>query len=139
MLPIMGRTPQPGSRRIPVSVKLSAAEAAALNAARGNVPVGAWVREAILAALPGSPAQPPAEPTSATPRRASRAKRARPQRNTGIPDMASGQTSEDTGIPASAKPTDRDTGIPAGCPHPKGRRQKGGTYCAACGHTVDAS
>jgi hypothetical protein len=59
----MGRQRQPDGRRVTVSTKLSDAETAALDAARGLVTRGAWLRGAAMAAAeqqtpPGPPARP---------------------------------------------------------------------------------
>ena len=62
-----GRPPLPDGHRIPVVIKLSDAEAALIESARGATPRAAWMREAILLAARRNPGI--LEPPAAAPRR----------------------------------------------------------------------
>ena len=53
----MARHESADSKRVTIGAKLSASEAAAVEAARGGLTRSAWVRLAVLAALAGPPEQ----------------------------------------------------------------------------------
>ena len=116
----LGRPPLPDGHRRVVSIKLSDAEAALIESARGATPRAAWMREAILLAArrnPGIP-QPPAA--------------AAPRRNPGIPQP--GRKSKPRASAAQPVVPREPEPKTADCRHPANRRI--GNYCGACNQTV---
>jgi hypothetical protein len=105
----MARKKTPDGRRNGISAKFSDGELAEINAARGSVPPGTWLREAALAYL-------------------------RPSRRR-VPEKR-GQVAPPRVPPAPV--SDRLPKAPpvagGGCPHPPARINKG--LCGACGTYV---
>ena len=115
----LGRPPLPDGHRRVVSIKLSDAEAALIESARGATPRAAWMREAILLAARRNPGIP--EPPAAAPRR-----------NPGIPQPGRKSKPRASAAPPAEfrepAPAARD---PKACKHEGMRMTKG--VCGSCG------
>ena len=94
-----------GARRVIFGIKLSEGEAAACDTARGDMPRSEWGRTILLAAAVAVLEQ-------------------------DVMTVPPAPVTERPRVPAPRRSA-ADPGGP--CPHPKGRRQKNGTYCPACG------
>jgi hypothetical protein len=111
---LMSRPKSPDGHRHHVNIKLSDAEAAAIDAVRGNLERGPWMRHAALSVA---------------------------SRNPGIPEPKRGQKAAvpapqprfDPGSPPP-QPKARPAAAQGNCPHPKARINKG--LCGACGTYV---
>ena len=123
-----------GARRVIFGIKLSEDEAAACDTARGDMPRSEWGRALLLAgAVAGADVPPVNQPWSrldAKPlediREIEREDRRRTSQPFAEPTRTEPPAPTRTRPPVAASSRQQ-------CPHPKGRRQKNGTYCPACG------
>jgi hypothetical protein len=117
-----------GARRVIFGIKLSEHEAAACDAARGDMPRSEWGRALLLAATSKPPADLAWTVEPGPDDNGEVAFVAEVLAEPGMQGRITAGVQQELAARARRQPASNGP-----CPHPKGRRQKNGTYCPACG------